>query len=110
MMAPWIPLANETRGNRYGHLPGHDYHDVNLAIFHRWHKTKGSRIKVEVLETWGVAERGDEERGRRRVTAIEDTLSAAISGADDQARGTGIHLGYLAEALLSAYAAVERMR
>ena len=78
-------VASACRGAAYGHVPGHQYHDVEVGIGRR-----GSVYRAAVLETWGSCQGYDEEHGRRKVVARSTSWREALDGALSQARGAGI--------------------
>ena len=61
-----------TVGTPYGHVPGHNYRDVEITIT----QTRG-RWTVRALESWGSAQGYDEEHGRKEVIGRGDTLAEA---------------------------------
>ena len=101
MKSQWDTIAETRTGNPYGHVPGHKYHDVSVVIDRR-----GSKIRVEVTETWGSSQgRGrDEEHARNRVIAIDDHLDVAVRIASARAKKAGIDGPYLVQALSAAHA------
>lgn len=73
-------IASACIGNEYGHVPGHSYHDVEVAV-----GRKGRQFRAVALETWGSAQGYDEEHGRRKVVArgedALDTLAECVARA-----------------------------
>lgn len=96
----WKNLASASKGTEYGHVPGHNYHDVDVTISGR----DGKLFRVEVLETWGSAQGYDEEHGRNKVVAIDADLDAAVRIANSRAKEAGICSDYMIQALSSAHA------
>ena len=85
-------------GKQYGHVPGHQYHDVDVTITRR----SSGRWRVSVLETWGSAQGYDEEHGRKTVVGRGDDLDSALADARDLAERADIDAAFLAEALSEA--------
>jgi len=72
----------EIAGNQYGHVPGHNYHDVTVEC-----DPDGSNAFA--TEVWGSAQGYDEEHGRNEISAESlGELMAAAKDADwdDSAR------------------------
>lgn len=88
-----------TVGTEYGHVPGHNYHDVEVTI-----TEKAGRWSVRVLETWGSAQGYDEEHGRHEVVGRGDTLAEAERDARELAMAAEIHPEYFVQALSQAAA------
>lgn len=95
----WTKIADASKGTEFGHVPGHQYHDVDVTI-----SKSGEKLRVEVLETWGSAEGYDEEHGRNRVVAIDEDLDTAVRIANARAKEAGIREDYMIQALSSAHA------
>lgn len=98
-------LANVSVGKEYGHVPGHQYHDVDVVI-----SRKDDRYRVHVVESWGSAQGYDEEHGRVEVVGRGDSLQEAIREARQQANDAGIAekgAEYLARALSAAEDEIE---
>lgn len=75
----------------YGHVPGHQYHDVDGTLTetkHGW--------RCELLETWGSAQVSDEEHGRKLASGRADNPIEAVTAAKIEAREIGMDLQYLA--------------
>lgn len=105
MASKWTDVASGSKGTKYGHVPGHQFHDVDVTI---QHGAKGYR--VEVIETWGSAQGYDEVHGRNRVVAIDPDLEAAVRIASSRAQQAGMRQEYLVQALSTAHAdAVDAM-
>ena len=102
-MEPKMKTINATgsAGIRYGHVPGHRYHDVDVTII----RAGTGKWTVEILETWGSAQGCDEERGRKNVIGRGDDLRAALIDARERADKATIdndRTGYLEQSLSSA--------
>jgi len=95
----WKKLADASKGTEYGHVPGRQYHDVDVTI-----STRDDKFRVEVLETWGSAQGYDEEHGRNRIVAIDDDMDTAVRIANARAKAAGIREDYMIQALSSAHA------
>lgn len=105
MSKRWTKIAEASKGTPYGHVPGHNYHDVDVTI-----SQSGAKLRVEVLETWGSAQGYDREHGRNRVVAIDEDLDTAVRIANSRAKEAGIRGDYMIQALSSAHAdAVDAM-
>lgn len=94
----WNTIAESCKGTPYGHVPGHQYHDVEVTIGQR-----GEKYRVEVLETWGSAQGFDQEHGRNKVVAIDGDLDSAVRIANSRAQTAGIREDYMIQALSSAH-------
>lgn len=93
--------ATGSAGTEYGHVPGHQYHDVDVTIT----RSRRGKWTVEVLETWGSAQGYDEEHGRKKVIGRGDDLRDAMSDARERADKATIdndRMGYLEQALSGA--------
>lgn len=90
-------LASESVGKEYGHLPGHQYHDVDVVVSER-----GEKFRCHVVESWGSAQGYDEEHGRKEAIGRGDTIREACRDALDIARDAGIDCGFLASAVSKA--------
>lgn len=95
-----IELAREAY--THGHVPGHQYHDVEVLISRR-----GVRYRCHVVETWGSDQGYLQERGRLSVVGRGGSLREATSEASSAARQAGIKQEYLAAALSVAADAAE---
>lgn len=85
-------------GKAYGHVPGHQYKDVDVTI----RRTRNGRWSIEVLETWGSSQGYDEEHGRKKVIGRGDDLSEAVRDARQRAQSAGIGPNYVEEAISEA--------
>jgi len=96
-------LANESAGKAYGHVPSHQYHDVDVVVSRR-----GDRYRVHVCESWG-SDQGtyDEEHGRREVIGRGSSIVVACHNARERAEAAGIGREYLLQALSQAEDAAE---
>jgi hypothetical protein len=90
--------ATGSAGREYGHVPGHQYHDVDVTISRR----PSGRWRVEIIETWGSAQGYDEEHGRKTVIGRGEELDDAVRDAERLAEKADIETDYLAEALSEA--------
>jgi hypothetical protein len=90
-------LAYESAGVAYGHVPGHNYHDVDVAV-----SRKGDKFRVHVVESWGSAQGYDEEHGRREAIGRGESIYSAIANARSRAKDCGITCEYLEQALCKA--------
>lgn len=95
-------LANESAGKAYGHVPGHQYHDVDVVV-----STRRGLYRCHVVESWGSAQGYDEEHGRREVIGRGDSIRAAVVDATERAIAAGIAVGYLTNAVSQAEDAAE---
>lgn len=93
----------ETVGRAYGHIPGHDYRDVDVTVT----RSSKGRWKLEVLETWGSAQGYDEEHGRREVYACSSNLEKAGEAAERAGLAAGMNETYLVQALSKAIHAAD---
>lgn len=90
-------LAETCAGNEYGHVPGHQYHDVEVLI-----SRHGDVYRCHVVETWGSAQGYDEEHGRREVIGRGESITRATNQAREDATKAGMDAGYLAQAMSQA--------
>lgn len=90
-------LAKVSCGKPYGHVPGHQYHDVAVLV-----SQKGDVFRVQVVETWGSCQGYDEENGRNAVIGRGDRIADAIKNARTSAQLAGIDTPYLEQALTQA--------
>lgn len=90
-------VAESTVGKEYGHVPGHQYHDVQVGIGKR-----GATYRVVICEVWGSAQGSDEEHGRKKVVARGDDWRTALAEASSRASQAGIEVGYMTQALSEA--------
>lgn len=97
-----VELSNESAGKPYGHVPGHQYHDVDVVV-----SRKGDKFRCHVVESWGSAQGYDEEHGRREVIGRGDSIGECVADARDRAGSAGIVCEYLETALSLAEDAAE---
>lgn len=99
-MSKFVEIASAKAGKEYGHVPGHQYHDVKVSIGHR-----GSKFRVQVEESWGSCRGVNnlEEAGNSRIVAIDDDLDAAVRIASSRAKEAQIAAEYLVQALSCAH-------
>lgn len=95
-------LASESVGVAYGHVPGHQYHDVDVVI-----SRKGDNFRCHVCESWGSAQGYDEEHGRREAIGRGASIRSAVNDARVRAGAAGITCEYLEQALSKAEDAAE---
>ena len=91
-------LATESAGTEYGHVPGHQYHDVDVCVS----RTPQGGYRVHVVESWGSAQGYDEEHGRREAIGRGDSVEDAAENATDRASRAGIETEYLTQAMSKA--------
>lgn len=95
-------LASKSAGKEYGHVPGHQYHDVDVVISHR-----SGRYRCHACESWGSAQGYDEEHGRREAIGRGESIAEAVRDARTRAHDAGITCEYLEQALSLAEDAAE---
>lgn len=95
-------LASESAGAEYGHVPGHQYHDVDVVVSER-----NGTYRVHVCESWGSAQGYDEEHGRCEAIGRGDTIRQACDEARRRAKDAGIVCEYLEQAISKAEDAAE---
>jgi hypothetical protein len=101
-------LASVNVGVPYGHVPGHQYRDVDVVISTPTRSRQGDSLyRCHIVESWGSAQGRDEEHGRREVIGRGPSIQAACSNALCAAKQAGITEGYLAEAVSQALDAAE---
>lgn len=100
-----VELASKSAGVKFGHVPGHKYHDVDVVVSH----AKNGAIRVHVVESWGSAQGYDEEHGRREVVGRGETVKAACREAQQRAESAGINAEFLSQALSMAEDEAEEM-
>lgn len=81
----WKKLADISRGHKYGHVPGHNYHDVDVVV-----SRKEESFRCAVRETWGSAQGRDEEHGRKEAVARGTSVEEVIRSARGEAIAAGI--------------------
>jgi hypothetical protein len=87
-------------GEKFGHLPGRHYHDVNIKIA----RMRSGRWQVTILEIWGSSQGDDEEHGRRTVAAQGQNLDEVVREASQRAEAAEIDRSYATQALSCAEA------
>ena len=102
-------LGSGSAGSEYGHVPGHQYHDVDVVIsciaYADVNADTSQGTRCHVCESWGSAQGCDEENGRREVVSHGSTISEVVLDARQRAvrRGIeGLASEYLEEALSKA--------
>src|ERR1039458_5385034 len=90
--------VESSAGKKYGHVPGHQYHDVDVTI----DRSAAGRWTVEIIETWGSCQGRDEEHGRKTVMACGRSLEEAVEKVTARAEGADINRSYLVQALSCA--------
>ena len=99
-------LASESVGVPYGHVPGHQYHDVDVVISVR-NKVAGGGYRVHIVESWGSAQGFDEEHGRREVIGRGGSIRAAIVDTRERVVRATITVEFFEQALSLAEDAAE---
>lgn len=87
-------LADVSVGVPYGHVPGHQYRDVDVVISRR-----DETIRCYVVESWGSAQGYDEEHGRREVSGRGVSIRDAAQDARKRAYRARIECEYLEQAV-----------
>jgi hypothetical protein len=80
-----------SNGKEYGHVPGHQYHDVQGTLQqtkHGW--------RCELVEVWGSAQGRDEEHGRKTASGRAGNPIAAVERAKAEAKEIGMEWRYVA--------------
>jgi hypothetical protein len=96
-------LASASAGKAYGHVPGHQYHDVDVVISRSTKETAiDALFRCHIVESWGSAQGYDEEHGRREVVGRDRTIEGAASSACDYAKAAGMSDECLHQALSQA--------
>jgi hypothetical protein len=95
-------LAFASSGNANGHLPGHNFHDVDVSV-----ATRSGMFRVHVCENWGSCQGHDEEHGRRETITRGDTIAGTIAAARSSATRAGITTKLLEQSLTLAEDAAE---
>ena len=89
-------LAHESAGAPYGHVPGHQYHDVDVVVSRRGEDL----FRCHVCESWGSAQGYDEEHGRREAIGRGESIAEAVTDARTRAQAAAIaECEYLEQAL-----------
>ncbi len=92
--------VTSSAGKKYGHVPGHNYHDVDVTIS----RTRPDRWTIEIVETWGGCQGHDEEHGRKTIMARGRTLEATVEEAARRAEAAELDRSYTTQALSCAEA------
>lgn len=87
-------LAKTRAGKPYGHVPGHQYHDVEVVVSRR-----GGKYRCHVVESWGSAQGYDEEHGRREAIGRGESIAECVADGRRRAGAAGIDCEYLESAL-----------
>ena len=90
-------LANVKVGKEYGHVPGHQYHDVAVVV-----STRNGKFRCHVCESWGSSQGYDEEHGRSEVIGRGDSISQACAESKSRAIAAGIQPNFLVQAISQA--------
>jgi hypothetical protein len=88
-------LARAEVGIPYGHVAGHNYHDVTCTI----DLVGAGRYRVDVSEVWGHSQGYDEESGRREVSGYGSTVAEASDAARRDAETSGMDMSWVVQAL-----------
>lgn len=86
-------IATSTAGKPYGHVPGHQYHDVKVAVGKR-----GAFYRAIALETRGACQGDDEEHDRKKVVARSEDSKEVLAEVMLRARAAGLNSVYLEQA------------
>lgn len=92
--------VTSSAGKEYGHVPGHQYHDLDVTIT----RARSGRWTIKLLETWGSCQGRDEEHGRQTVMACARKLEDAVAEANRRAEVADLHKSYTVQALSCAEA------
>lgn len=95
-----LECAKTTSGKAHGHVPGHQYHDVDVVV-----STPDSDkdvFRVHVVETWGSAQGYDEEHGRREIVGRGTSIETACAEAIRRGKDAGMDGSYLTQAVANA--------
>jgi hypothetical protein len=92
-MSNFEVIAEGCAGVPYGHVPGHQYHDVEVAI-----GVRGRTFRAVALETWGSAQGHNQEHGRKKVVARNADAQEALREIKRLAKEAGLHEQYLPQA------------
>ena len=91
-------LAKRSCGTEYGHVPGHQYHDVDTVIS----QSRDGKFRCHIVETWGSAQGYDEEHGRREATGRGESIQEAAHEAKAIGAEAGMDASYLAQSVSRA--------
>ena len=90
-------IGSAEAGKEYGHVPGHQYHDVRVVISRR-----GSFFRCLVRETWGASQGRPQEHGRTEAIGRGGSIHEACRQAERHAGKIGIRTDYLTRAMSAA--------
>lgn len=88
-------LASKSARKAYGHVPGHQYHDVDVVISRK----ADDSVRVHVCESWGSCQGYNEEHGRKEAIGRGESIAEAIRNARERSKAAGIDMEYLEQAL-----------
>jgi len=91
-------LASVSIGTEYGHVPGHQYHDVDVVIS----QSRDGTHRCHIVDSWGSAQGYDEEHGRIEATGRGASIGAAASEAKAIGLEANMDTRYLAQAVSKA--------
>lgn len=91
-------LASTSKGIPYGHVPGHQYHDVDVVVS----QSRDGKFRCHIVESWGSAQGYDQEHGRIEATGRGETIKAAVIEAKEISVEAGMDTSYLAQAVAKA--------
>ena len=98
-------IGHAVVGVPYGHVPGHNYHDVRAKIYET-----GDGYRVDLTEMWGSAQGHDEEHGRREASGYGDTIAEACHEAREQAETSKMDMSWVVQAISMARREADRPR
>jgi hypothetical protein len=93
--------SSESAGKAYGHVPGHQYHDVDVVVS-VIERADGDKFRCHVVESWGSAQGYDEEHGRREAIGRGESIREVCRDARSRAEQAGIDCEYLEQAMSKA--------
>jgi hypothetical protein len=93
-MAKWTEIVSEGVGVPYGHVPGHQYHDVDATLYQR-----PGEYRIDLIEHWGSAQGRDEEHGRREVSGYGATIAEAVTEAKAEAETSGMDMSWVVQVI-----------
>ena len=95
-------LAKTSKGEKYGHVPGHNYHDVDVVIS----QSRDGKFRCHIVESWGSAQGNyDQEHGRIEATGRGETIEAAANEAKEAHIAIAGHLIELEAGMETSYLA-----
>ncbi len=92
-------VAEGTAGTPYGHVPGHQFHDVIVTISH---DRDANKFRAHVLEKWGSDQGYEEIHGSNEVSANDREWQTALLTVEERAREAGIEIPKLVQAIDAA--------